>query len=213
MSEHMSARSISGDNGWGCSYGGGMVTIEHTSGDARIRPQGSDELGAVLAVVGEAFGRPVVVDLVTQLQASSAGQAGVSLVAEIDGNIVGHVQLSRCWVDASDRLVEVVTLSPLSVLPRHQRRGIGGRLVQGALKAASQARCPLVFLEGSPRYYERFGFETAHRRSFTKPSPRIPDAAFQVAVLPDWAPWMIGGFVYADVFWELDCVGLRTSAD
>ena len=207
----MHAPAISDDKGSGCSYGGGMVFVEQASGDARIRPQRSDELAAVVAVVGEAFGRPVVVDLVTQLQARSAGRAGSSLVANLEGDIVGHVQLSRCWVDAPERLVEVLTLSPLSVLPRDQGRGLGGRLVREALQAARQARWPLVFLEGSPGYYSRFGFEAAHRRGFTSPSPRIPEAAFQVAVLPDWEPWMTGGFVYADVFWELDCVGLRTS--
>jgi putative acetyltransferase len=188
-----------------------MVFVEQTPGAARIRPQRSDELAAVVAVVGEAFRRPVVVDLVTQLQTRSAGRAGVSLVAELGGDIVGHVQLSRCWVDAPDRLVEVLTLAPLSVLPHDQGRGLGGRLVREALQAARQARWPLVFLEGSPGYYSRFGFEAADRRGFASPSPRIPEPAFQVAVLPDWEPWMTGGFVYADVFWELDCVGLRPS--
>jgi len=188
-----------------------MVSVERTSGDAPIRPQRSDELAAVLAVVGEAFGRPEVVELVTLLQARPDGLAGVSLVAELDGNIVGHVQLSRCWVDAPHRLVDVLTLSPLSVLPRYQGRGLGGRLVREALQAAQHARCPLVFLEGSPSYYQRFGFEAAHRHGFTRPSPRIPEAAFQVAVLPNFEPWMTGGFVYTDVFWQLDCVGLRTS--
>jgi putative acetyltransferase len=188
-----------------------MGSVEQASGDARIRPQRGDELAAVVAVVGEAFGRPVVADLVRQLQATSA--ARVSLVADLDGDIVGHVQLSRCWVDAPDRLVEVLTLSPLSVLPRNQGCGLGGRLVREALQAARLAGWPLVFLEGSPDYYSRFGFEAAHRRGFTRPSPRIPEVAFQVAVLPDWEPSMTGGFVYADVFWELDCVGLRPSRD
>ena len=151
----------------GRSYGGGMVYVEQTSGDAQVRPQRADELAAVVAVVGDAFGRPVVVDLVTQLQARSAGRAGVSLVADLDGDIVGHVQLSRCWVDAPERLVEVLTLSPLSVLPRHQRRGLGGRLVREALQAARQARWPLVFLEGSPSYYQRFG----SRRPMVAASP------------------------------------------
>jgi putative acetyltransferase len=145
------------------------------------------------------------------LQHRSAGRAGISLVADLGGDIVGHAQLSRCWVDAPDRLVEVLSLSPLAVLPRDQGRGIGGRLVREALHAAQEARWPLVFLEGSPDYYSRFGFEAAHRRGVAKPSPRIPEPAFQVVVLPDWEPWMTGGFVYADVFWELDCVGLRTS--
>ncbi|HEY5201734.1 MAG TPA: N-acetyltransferase, partial [Acidothermaceae bacterium] len=182
-----------------------------TSGDAHIRPQRSDELAAVVAVVDEAYGRPIVAELVTQLQERHEGPASVSLVAELHGEIVGHVQLSRCWVDAPDRLVEVLSLSPLSVLPRHQGHGIGGRLVREALQAARQGRWPLVFLEGSRDYYSRFGFEAAHRRGFIRPSPRIPEVAFQVAMLPDWEPWMTGGFVYTDVFWELDCVGLRTS--
>jgi len=188
-----------------------MISDEETSGDADIRPQRSDELAAVISVVRDAFGRPIVAELVTQLQARLEGPARVSLVAEVDGDIVGHVQLSRCWVDAPDRLVEVLTLSPLSVLPRHQGHGIGGRLVREALQAARQGRWPLVFLEGSRDYYSRFGFEAAHRRGFIRPSPRIPEVAFQVAMLPDWEPWMTGGFVYTDVFWELDCVGLRTS--
>ncbi len=204
--------AISDDNRWGRSYGVGMASDEQISNDVHIRPQRGDELTAVAAVVGEAFGRPIVSELVTQLQARPDGPASMSLVAELHGEIVGHVQLSRCWVDAHERLVEVLTLSPLSVLPRCQGHGIGGRLVREALQAAQQARWPLVFLEGSPDYYSRFGFEAAHARGFIKPSPRIPEEAFQVAVLPDWEPWMTGGFVYTDVFWKLDCVGLRTSA-
>jgi putative acetyltransferase len=187
-----------------------MISDQQTSGDAHIRPQRSDELAAVTAVVGEAFGRPVVAELVAQLQARD-DPATVSLVAELHGEIAGHVQLSRCWVAAPDRLVEDLSLSPLSVLPRYQGHGIGGRLVREALQAAQQARWPLVFLEGSPDYYSRFGFEAAHLRGFTRPSPRIPEVAFQVAMLPDWEPWMTGGFVYTDVFWKLDCVGLRAS--
>jgi putative acetyltransferase len=188
-----------------------MVSDEQTLGDAHIRPQRSDELPAVTALVGEEFGRPIVAGLVAQLQAQPESAAGVSLVAELHGEIVGHVQLSRCWVDAPDRLVEVLSLSPLSVLPRYQGHGIGGRLVREALQAAEHAHWPLVFLEGSPDYYSRFGFEAGHRRGFARPSPRIPEEAFQVAVLPSWQPWMTGGFVYTDVFWKLDCVGLRTS--
>jgi putative acetyltransferase len=186
-----------------------MVSVEAPRGDVRVRPQRVGELAAVVGVVGEAFGRPVVADLVTRLQGSLAGGAGISLVAELDGAIVGHVQLSRCWVDAPDRLVEVLTLSPLSVLPGRQGHGIGGHLVREALQAAQGARWPLVFLEGSPKYYQRFGFEAAQRRGFTRPSPRILEEAFQVAVLPDWEVSITGGFVYTDIFWELDCVGLR----
>jgi putative acetyltransferase len=187
-----------------------MDSREAPRGDVHVRPQRVGELAAVIDVVGEAFGRPVVAELVTRLQDSPAGRAGISLVAVLAGDIVGHIQLSKCWVDAPDRLVEVLTLSPLAVQPRHQGRGIGGHLVREALQAAQDAQWPLVFLEGSPIYYRRFGFEAAHTRGFTRPSTRIPEEAFQVAVLPDCEVSMAGLFVYSDVFWELDCVGLRT---
>jgi putative acetyltransferase len=68
---------------------------------------------------------------------------------------------------------------------------------------------PAVFLEGDPAYYSRFGFTPGGGHGFRKPSLRIPDAAFQVAVLPAYEPWMTGTLVYAEPFWRYDCVGLR----
>lgn len=133
----------------------------------------------------------------------------MSLIAEHGGQVVGHVQLTRSWVDAPERLVQVLVLSPLGVLPSHQRRGIGGQLVTQALVESRRLGAPLVFLEGAPGYYARFGFESASKRGFTAPSVRIPDHAFQVAILPAYEPWMSGALVYAEQFWAFDCVGFR----
>jgi len=68
---------------------------------------------------------------------------------------------------------------------------------------------PLVFLEGDPGYYSRFGFTAGTGQGFRKPSLRIPDAAFQAIRLPSYEPWMTGTFVYAETFWRHDAVGLR----
>ena len=57
---------------------------------------------------------------------------------------------------------------------------------------------PLVFLEGSPTYYARFGFRPALEQGFRKPSLRIPDAGFQVFLLPAYEPWMTGTLVYSE---------------
>src|SRR6266545_3369399 len=103
----------------------------------------------------------------------------------------------------------VLVLSPLGVVPEHQGRGIGGRLVEHAVAEAARAGAPLLFLEGSPRYYGRFGFAPGGRLGFTAPSVRIPEAAFQVLTLPGYEPWMTGALVYAEQFWVFDCVGLR----
>ena len=66
-----------------------------------------------------------------------------------------------------------------------------------------------MFLEGSPAYYHRFGFEPGGGLGFRRPSLRIPEPAFQVLRLPTYEPWMTGTLVYSRVFWDLDCVGLR----
>lgn len=143
------------------------------------------------------------------VDALSADAARISLVAELDGVVLGHTILSRGWVDAEQALAEVLVLSPLSVDPAVQRRGIGSDLVRAALAAAESAGAPAVFLEGSWHYYSRFGFVPGESRGLLRPSPRIPQRAFQVVVLPAWQPWMTGTLVYPDAFWATDCVGLR----
>jgi putative acetyltransferase len=68
---------------------------------------------------------------------------------------------------------------------------------------------PALFLEGSPAFYGRRGFERASESGFEAPSRRTPEPAFQVALLPGHADWMVGRVVYRDVWWEYDAAGLR----
>ena len=174
-----------------------------------IRPAQAEDRPAVRRVVEAAFGDEgsTVAAMVDALHASDHVQVG--LVAELDGAVVGHVQLNRSWVDARRALVDVLVLSPLSVDPAHQRQGIGTALVDAAIGAATAARTPALFLEGSPDYYSARGFDRASSHGFVRPSVRIPDPAFQVVVLESREEWMTGALVYCDAFWALDCVGLR----
>jgi putative acetyltransferase len=160
-------------------------------------------------VVRAAFGAEgaTVAGLVDALDA--AGHLRASLVAREDGQVVGYVGLSRSWVDARERLVEVLVLSPLAVRPDHQGRGIGAALVAAARGRADELGAPALFLEGDPAYYGRRGFQRADPAGFTRPSVRIPHPAFQVALLAGHEPWMRGALVYCDPFWAHDCVGLR----
>jgi putative acetyltransferase len=170
-----------------------------------IRPVQADDRASVRRVVGAAFGGERVPDLVEALAA--AGDVLVALVAEVDGAVAGHVMLSRSWVDARERLVEVAVLSPLSTDPVHQRHGIGTALVAAAIDAARRAGEPAVFLEGDPGFYGRRGFAPATSLGFVPPSPRVPEPAFQVALLDAELPR--GPLVYCQTFWTQDCVGLR----
>ncbi|MEU6320408.1 N-acetyltransferase [Streptomyces sp. NPDC047009] len=152
---------------------------------------------------------PVVADLVDTLRQIITPADGLSLVAESEGRIVGHVMFTRSLLDAPRRLVEVQVLSPLAVMPEHHKRGIGSALVRHGLKILAERSVPLVFLEGDPGYYSRFGFTPGGDQGFRKPSLRIPDGAFQAVRLPQYEPWMTGTLVYAEPFWRHDAVGLR----
>src|SRR6187551_1487119 len=101
-------------------------------------------------------------------------------VAEVDGQVAGHVMFTRSLLDAPPRLVDVQVLSPLGVLPVHQRRGIGTALVRYGVTALEQRGEPLIFLEGDPRYYSRHGFTAGVEHGFRRPSLRVPEPGFQV---------------------------------
>jgi putative acetyltransferase len=186
------------------------VTVE--AGIA-LRPEQPADVAAIRDAVGQAFGaHDVVPDLVDALRASTAWIDGLSFVAEVDGEVVGHVLLTRGLLDAPPRLVDVLVLSPLAVMPVMQGQGIGGTLVRHALAAAEARGEPAVFLEGSPAYYPRFGFTPGGERGFRRPSLRIPGVACQVVTTSAYQPWMTGTLVYPEPFWRLDCVGLRDEA-
>ncbi|MEP6851372.1 MAG: N-acetyltransferase [bacterium] len=191
------------------TYGSPVLpSVRPAAAEPTLRTERGDDATAVRAAVLAAFGpdRGEVAELARRL---AAEVPGAGRVTELDGTVVGHVRVSRGWLDAPDRLLEVGVLSPLSVRPEQQGRGIGAALVAGAVRDTAALGWPLLFLEGSPDYYARQGFRTAGPMGFTAPSVRIPAPAFQAVLLPGYDPSMSGALVYPDVFWELDCVGLR----
>ena len=176
--------------------------------DVEIRIPASGETDAVSQVITGAFsdgGRVAAIwtDIV------SRGLDRGSLIAVDDDRVVGHVGLSHAWLDARRQLVDVLVLSPLSVRADRQGEGIGTALIAAAIQTAESLGAPALFLEGSPRYYGKRGFERASKNGFAAPSRRIPEPAFQVALLSTYSAWMTGSLVYRDVWWEHDSAGLR----
>jgi putative acetyltransferase len=160
-------------------------------------------------VVRAAFGDSEGVERIVDDLRTSDAWTGLSFVAEHEGRVAGHVLFTRSLLDAPDRLVPVLVLSPLAVLPVLQERGIGSALVRYALGELEDRPEPLVFLEGSPAYYARFGFLPGADIGFRRPSRRVPRAAFQVLRLPAYEDWMTGTLVYHRIWWDHDAVGLR----
>lgn len=124
-----------------------------------IRQEAADDHRDVREVHTRAFGDgDRVPGLVEALRVAEAPLAPMSFVAVVDDRVVGHVLLSATRLDAPRRIVDVLSLSPLGVVPEFQRQGIGTQLIAHALKAADSQGVPLMFLEGSPHYYGTRGF-------------------------------------------------------
>jgi putative acetyltransferase len=126
--------------------------------EVTIRPETASDVTAIHALVAAAFTHePAVADLVDELR--SNGNLALSLLAEVDGAVVGHVGFSPVTFDPLQLHLRALQLSPLAVLPSHQRRGIGSALVREGLAQCRARAIDAVFLLGHPEYYPRFGFQ------------------------------------------------------
>ncbi len=89
------------------------------------------------------------------------GRLLISLVAEVEGTIVGHIAFSPVTIKGGNSELMGAGLAPIAVLPQWQRRGIGAQLVGAGLTAGNAAGIRFIVVLGEPDYYRRFGFRTA----------------------------------------------------
>jgi putative acetyltransferase len=156
----------------------------------RIRAETHLDRDGIAAVTRAAFGKEREVRMVEAIRASAGFVPDLSLVAEEDGLIVGHVLLSYVELAATGR--RLLELGPISVLPDRQRRGVGSALVRKALRLADVRGEPLVLVLGHPAYYPRFGFRPASELGIAPPDPSIRNDAFMAIALRAYAPAIRG---------------------
>jgi putative acetyltransferase len=112
----------------------------------------------------------------------AAGKVTLSLVAVLEGKIVGHILFSTVTIDSAAGSTSAIGLAPMAVLPEHQRRGIGSMLVREGLDACRAAGHRAVIVLGHPEYYPRFGFVRASRFGLTW-EHEVQDEAFMAIEL------------------------------
>jgi putative acetyltransferase len=171
----------------------------HSDDAVRIRteePGSMDDRAAIHAVNRIAFQRVDEADLVDQLRADK--HALISLVAEREGNIVGHVLFSRMWIDTSRERVSAVALAPVAVLPDHRRKGIAALLIRHGIELLRQRNERIVIVLGSPGYYPRFGFSAAKSSSLKSAFP--PEAFMALELVAGALDGVEGSVVYPSAF-------------
>ena len=163
----------------------------------RIRPETEADRAAVRAVNEAAFETSAEADLVEALHGK--GVPLVSLVAEVDGKIVGHILFSPVSLSEHAHL-KVMGLGPMAVVPDRQRKGIGSALVRQGLTSCKDSGSCAVVVVGHPEYYPRFGFAPAGRYSL-RCEYDVPKDVFMVTELEAGALNGASGLVlYDDAF-------------
>lgn len=169
--------------------------------DLIIRRETPDDTAATEALHDAAFGVPqgrsesVERELLRGLRADGSVIDELTFVAELDGEVVGHVVCSRGSLAGEPS----VGLGPIGVRPDHQRQGIGAALMMAVVASAEQQAEPAVVLLGDPEYYGFFGFVPASGLGIASPG-EWEDRYFQAKPLRAWRPQMAGDFRYAPAF-------------
>jgi len=134
-----------------------------------IRDEQPRDREQVRKVNEAAFGRIDEGDLIDRLRIE--GAVLLSLVAEVDSQIIGHILFTRMTVETAQGPVAAVSLAPMAVLPEHQGRNIGSRLVRLGLARLRDGGERFVIVLGHKHYYPRFGFSCQKARHLASPFP------------------------------------------
>jgi putative acetyltransferase len=145
-----------------------------------IRPEEPADRQAIRRVNELAFGGSEEADIVDALRGTAAWLPELSLVAEDNAGVVGHVLFSVVEVEGGP---ELLSLGPMAVVPARQRTGVGTALIDRGLEDARRTECPLVVVLGHPEYYPRFGFAPAREYGIDTPY-EAPDEAWMALPLP-----------------------------
>ncbi|GLZ79175.1 N-acetyltransferase [Actinorhabdospora filicis] len=158
-----------------------------------IRREKPEDVGTVHVVHEAAFGRDFESGLLKGLRGDGGWVPELSLVAEVDGRIVGHAVSTRGFVGERR---DVVGLGPIGVLPGEQGGRVGTALMHASIAAADALGMAAVVLVGDPGFYGRFGFAPAAGFGVEAPEPNW-GAYFQLRTLAAYAPGLAGRFVFA----------------
>ncbi|MEW9096102.1 MAG: N-acetyltransferase [Clostridiaceae bacterium] len=132
--------------------------------------------------------------LVERLRKSDVFVPELSLVAELDGEIVGHIMLTKLLIKNDEEEYESLALAPVSVLPQHRNKSIGSKLIIESLKIAKELQFKSVIVLGHDEYYPRFGFKPADIWDI-KPPFDVPKESFMALELEGGSLVNVSGVV------------------
>lgn len=159
-----------------------MSSTEHDEAHVVISPEREEDITAIRDVNLLAFRGEAEARLVEILRRSPEFIPELSLVAVLDGRVVGHILFSRIAIVSETVETPALALAPMAVRPEYQRRGIGSKLVRRGLDECRRLGHGIVVVLGHADYYPRFGFVPA-RPGGILPPYEVGDQYFMVREL------------------------------
>jgi putative acetyltransferase len=164
-----------------------------------VRAEKSTDAPTIRLLNELAFSQSDEADLVDQLRDSVT--EALSLVAEDDGTVVGHILFTPAAIEHASGSVVGMALAPMAVHPDWQRQGVGSLLVTQGVEYLRERQCPYIVVVGHADYYPRFGFERGSLHEVSCQWDSVPDDAFMILVLhPDQMVGVTGTARYQKQF-------------
>jgi len=150
-----------------------------------IRREKEEDFKSIYEINEKAFKQKEESELIERIRSGKNFVPELSLVAEENGRILGHILFSKIKIKGEEKY-ESLALAPMAVLPELQRQGIGEKLVKEGLDKAKELGFDSVIVVGHKDYYPRFGFERASKWNIKCPF-QVPGEAFMAIELIDGA--------------------------
>ena len=157
-----------------------------------IRPERRQDKQRIRQINVEAFGSEAESNLIEVLR--NSGILLISLIAEVNGEVIGHILFSPVDLRGNKSNVSIAGLSPMAVMPKWQRKGMGSMLVKEGLRLCKESGYAAVVVLGHPEYYARFGFAPSVRYGI-KSEYDVPDEVFMAVELSEGSLADCGGIV------------------
>lgn len=169
----------------------------------KIRQEQKSDHKKVYEINKQAFNQEDESKLIEKIRVGENFVPELSLVAELDGEIVGHILFSKIKIVGKAEY-ESLALAPMAVVPELQKQGIGGELVKAGLEIVRKLGFESVIVLGHKDYYPKFGFEKASKWGVKCPF-EVPDEAFMaIELVEDSLKGKAGTVQYPEEFMEAE---------
>ena len=173
----------------------------------RLRQENTSDYPAVAALIKSAYNNVSYSNhrehfMVERLRNSNAFVPQLSLVAEVDHKIVGHILLTKIFIHTQEKSFASLALAPLSVAPEFQGKGVGNQLVKEAHRLAKEVGYQSITVLGPADYYARFGYEPMKKYGIEVPFAVREENCMVISLTENGLAELTGKIEYPKEFLE-----------